>query len=206
MYFQQHHWFQTMLIDITKFSLMAISQNEEKELSLLQQLAKNKMRLTQTLKAFEDFKKKTTQTLHFDVAARKIQRFWRRRKQARLEREWNRVTHRYIKERLDARLAQWQLEENQAVLGKALVKDSLKHTNFMMEGLVRHFLRPSNTETKYQTTASSLSNIKSALASKISSYNQGSGVQSTHTTPSTLSTPTLHTQVGTPTQISRRSD
>lgn len=65
------------------------------------------MRLTQTLKAFEDFKKKTTQTLHYDLEARKIQRFWRQRKQSRLETEWKKATHTYIKERLDAKLAQW---------------------------------------------------------------------------------------------------
>lgn len=91
------------------YAMQNLSQSEEREYTLIQQLSKNKIRLTTVLKAFEDFKKKTKQTLHFDLAARKIQRFWRHRRQLRLEREWNRVTHRYVKERLHAQEAHWQL-------------------------------------------------------------------------------------------------
>ena len=99
--------FNQRLLNVSKYALLHTLQAEEQEYSLIQQLSKAKVRLTTVLKAFDEYKRKTKTSSHFDQAARKIQRYWRARRQLKMEREWNRATHRYVQERLNAKEAQW---------------------------------------------------------------------------------------------------
>lgn len=82
-----------------------------------------------------------------------------------MEREWNRATHRYVRERLHAKEAQWQLQENQSILGRTLIHESLRHATLAMDGLTRYFLTPSST---IQNVVGG--SIRTALANKINQY------------------------------------
>ena len=64
--------FSTKLLSVSKYAILNMLQSEEQEYSMVQQLSKAKVRLTTVLKAFDDYKRQTKSSVHFDLAARKI--------------------------------------------------------------------------------------------------------------------------------------
>jgi len=55
-------------------------------------------------------------------------------------------------------------------LGKAMVRESWKNTGFLMEVMVRNFVKVGGNIENKNAGASSLGSIKSALANRISTY------------------------------------
>ena len=119
--------------------VMASFQRRDKEKT--KQISKTKRRLVKVLKTFELFKESTLKKEKFgsklDKAARKIQREWRKRRQKLMQRDTKQVTHRYIKEKLQADQIKCQLEDTQIQTGRLLIQESLNQVQKMM-GCLRY--------------------------------------------------------------------